>query len=81
MGSASYLIEGACDLQEQWLDGVEVVGLTAGASAPEESIQELLERLSVLRQTKVEILDGIDENVHFKLPESLVAAGTGHSVS
>lgn len=71
MGSTSYLIEDALDLQEQWLDGVGVIGLTAGASAPEEVIQELLQRLGSLRKVEVEVLDGIDENVHFKLPESL----------
>ncbi len=67
----SYLIDDADGLDPDWLDGVEAVGITAGASAPEALVQNLIKRLSELRPIEVEELDGINENVQFKLPQEL----------
>lgn len=67
----SYLIDDADELDPDWLDGVEAVGITAGASAPEALVQNLISRLSELRAIKLEELDGINENVQFKLPQEL----------
>lgn len=67
----SYLIDDATALDEAWLDGIDVVGITAGASAPEELVQELISRLSEIGEIELEEFDGINENVQFKLPDEL----------
>jgi len=67
----SYLIDDADALDPAWLDGVATVGVTAGASAPEILVQGVLDRLGELRDTTIEILTGIEENMHFKLPVEL----------
>jgi 4-hydroxy-3-methylbut-2-enyl diphosphate reductase len=67
----SYLIDDAKALKPEWLEGAEAVGISAGASAPEALVQELIERLSELAEIQVEHLDGINENVQFKLPDEL----------
>lgn len=67
----SYLIDDAKALKPEWLEGAESVGISAGASAPEALVQELIERLSELAEIEVEHLDGINENVQFKLPDEL----------
>ncbi|MFQ5562223.1 MAG: 4-hydroxy-3-methylbut-2-enyl diphosphate reductase [Parvularculaceae bacterium] len=70
-GVAAYLIEDASMLETSWLDGVKTVGITAGASAPETLVQETIAQLRELRELVVETLDGVEENVHFKLPKEL----------
>ncbi len=67
-GVPSYLIEDADALDPAWLDGAGRVGVTAGASAPEELVEELLGRLGNLFETEVETLPGLDERVQFRLP-------------
>ena len=71
MQVASYLIDDADCLNEDWLDGVSSVGVTAGASAPEELVEELLVRLSTLGETTIEEISDIVENTYFKLPKTL----------
>ncbi len=70
-GIPSYLIEDASMFDPAWLDGIAKVGVTAGASAPETLVQETIERLREYRTVTVETLDGVEENVHFKLPREL----------
>lgn len=72
LGVPSYLIEDAGLLRREWLEGVNSVGLTAGASAPETLVQEVVERLGEWRGVELTTLDGVEENVRFKLPEELV---------
>lgn len=67
----SYLIDDASALEPEWLVGAEAVGISAGASAPEALVQELITRLGESAEITVEHLDGINENVQFKLPEEL----------
>ncbi|HCX14984.1 MAG TPA: 4-hydroxy-3-methylbut-2-enyl diphosphate reductase, partial [Rhodospirillaceae bacterium] len=67
----SYLIDDAEGLKAEWLEGKSVVGITAGASAPEALVDELISKLSTLCETEVEMLDGVTENIHFKLPRQL----------
>ena len=69
----SYLIDSAEDLDSSWLDGADSVGVTAGASAPEQLVQELVDRLSSFGATEVEVISGVEENVRFKLPEELAS--------
>ena len=71
LGVPSYLIDDAENLDPTWLDGIEIVGITAGASAPEELVQELITRLCDFGKVKVTKLDGVEENITFKLPREL----------
>jgi 4-hydroxy-3-methylbut-2-enyl diphosphate reductase len=71
MSVPSYLIDDADALQPEWLQGKKVVGITAGASAPEALVDELIARLRTLGEIEVERLNGISENIHFKLPPQL----------
>ncbi len=74
MGVPSHLIDDANGLDEVWLEGVEVIGITAGASAPEELVQELIERLGGFGRVTVEKVSGIEEHTQFKLPRELADA-------
>ena len=74
-GTRSYLIPDAEGVDPAWLEGARTVGITAGASAPEELVQELIGRLGRLFDVTVTDLDGIEENVTFRLPRELVKAG------
>jgi len=69
--TAAYLLDDASGLDPAWLDGVSTLGLTAGASAPEELVQELITRLGDFGQVELTKLDGVEENITFKLPREL----------
>ena len=71
LGTPAYMVDAASDLMPEWFEGRHRVGLTAGASAPEELVREVIARLAALAPIEVELLEGIEENVRFKLPESL----------
>jgi len=70
-GIPSYLIADASALDPRWLEGKEAVGLTAGASAPEELILEVIEALRKLGPVEVTPMDGVEENIEFRLPAAL----------
>jgi 4-hydroxy-3-methylbut-2-en-1-yl diphosphate reductase len=73
-GVPSYLIADASELDPAWLTGKEVVGLTAGASAPERLVAEVIEALSRLNGgIEVAEMDGKKENIAFRLPAELRA--------
>ncbi|MEK9677026.1 MAG: 4-hydroxy-3-methylbut-2-enyl diphosphate reductase [Rhodospirillaceae bacterium] len=74
LGVPAYLIDDADSLELEWLDGVQTVGITAGASAPEELIKELLDRLEEYRDVTVDLSRGVEENVQFKLPPEITEA-------
>jgi 4-hydroxy-3-methylbut-2-enyl diphosphate reductase len=71
-GVPAYMVDSADDIQPGWLQGVKRVGLTAGASAPELLVQQIVERLKSLGAKSVRALDGVQENVTFKLPVNLI---------
>ena len=71
-GVPAYMVDSADDIQPGWLQGVKRVGLTAGASAPEVLVQQIVERLKNLGAKSVRALDGVEENVTFKLPVNLI---------
>lgn len=73
MSVPSFLIADADSIDPSWLENVETVGITAGASAPEQLVQEVIDRLRDLGDVEVEALDGVVEKVQFKLPEALLA--------
>jgi 4-hydroxy-3-methylbut-2-enyl diphosphate reductase len=70
-GSRSYLLQSASDLDPGWLEGASAVGVTAGASAPELLVEELVEALEELGARGVETLRVADERVQFSLPREL----------
>jgi len=71
LGKPSYLIDDASALQPEWFLGVESVGLTAGASAPEMLVQGVLDGLRRMRDVHVSTLPGVAEDVKFKFPAEL----------
>jgi 4-hydroxy-3-methylbut-2-enyl diphosphate reductase len=71
LGVASYMVDSADELQADWLQGKSRVGLTAGASAPEVLVQEVIERIKALGAVSVRKMDGIVETVKFPLPKGL----------
>ena len=71
MGVQAYMVDSASDLKGEWIAGRRRVGVTAGASAPEVLVNEVLERLMELGATRVQPLEGIAEHVVFSLPRGL----------
>jgi 4-hydroxy-3-methylbut-2-enyl diphosphate reductase len=71
MDCRAYLIDNANEMDRSWLEGVQSVGVTAGASAPEVLIQEVLQRLQEWGGDLPSELSGIEENVTFSLPKAL----------
>ncbi len=74
LGVPSYLVDDASMLDPQWLKGIRSVGVTAGASAPEELVQQLIDRLKEYGDVEVDDQAGVDENMQFKLPRELLRA-------
>jgi 4-hydroxy-3-methylbut-2-en-1-yl diphosphate reductase len=72
-GVAAYMVDKARDLRTEWLAGVRIVGITAGASAPEVLVEEVVSRLRELGAESVEQLAGVQENTVFPLPRGLAA--------
>jgi 4-hydroxy-3-methylbut-2-enyl diphosphate reductase len=73
-GIPAYLVDGAEQIDPQWLQGKTRIGLTAGASAPEVLVNGVVERLQALGAGPVERLSGAEENVYFPLPKELSGA-------
>jgi 4-hydroxy-3-methylbut-2-enyl diphosphate reductase len=73
-GVPAYLVDSAADLDPAWLQGRARVGVTAGASAPEVLVRQLVERLQALGAGSVRALDGVLEEVVFPLPKGLSRA-------
>ncbi len=71
-GTPSRLIQRAAEIEPGWLDGVRTLGLTAGASAPEELVREVVRRIEELRPISEEESVVAEENIVFKLPKQLI---------
>ncbi|MFK7160154.1 4-hydroxy-3-methylbut-2-enyl diphosphate reductase [Marinospirillum sp. MEB164] len=71
MGAKAYLIDGAADLQKDWFDGCTRIGMTAGASAPEVLVKEVIAQLGEWGALPPEELAGRAENVTFSMPKEL----------
>jgi len=78
-GVLSYLIDDATAFQDAWLDGVQTIGVTAGASAPEELVREVIDRLGKVRDVTVDEWDGVAEHMQFKLPRELANVGAARA--
>jgi 4-hydroxy-3-methylbut-2-en-1-yl diphosphate reductase len=85
LGTPAYMVDGAEDLQPQWFEGKARVGLTAGASAPDILVQQVIAKLRELGATAIRKMDGVQETINFPLPlglgdksmAALAAAKTG----
>jgi len=73
-GLPSYLIADGSELNPKWLEGVKAVGLTAGASAPEVLVDDVIDTLRRLGPVEVSIMDGRQEKIEFRLPAELAVA-------
>ena len=71
MGVKSQLLDDPLDIRADWFDGVQTIGITAGASAPEELVQSIISRLKEFGVTTVEELQGLEENMFFEVPKEL----------
>jgi len=71
-GTPARLIQRASEIEADWLDGVETLGLTAGASAPEVLVREVVDRIAQWRTVAEETVTTTVENMVFKLPRQLV---------
>ena len=71
MGVDAYMVDNAGQIDPAWLSGKNKVGVTAGASAPEVLVKEVISRLEELGASAVQEVSGIVENVVFPIPKSL----------
>jgi 4-hydroxy-3-methylbut-2-enyl diphosphate reductase len=71
LGVPSYMVDDAAELQTAWFEGKSRVGLTAGASAPEILVSQVIDRIRALGAVSVRKMDGIEETVKFPLPKGL----------
>jgi len=74
MGVASYLINNEHDIKTEWLENASVIGITSGASAPEILTQGVIAYLQSLYSVTVETMNGVSENIKFKLPKEVLVA-------
>jgi 4-hydroxy-3-methylbut-2-en-1-yl diphosphate reductase len=75
LGVESYMVDSAEELQPKWLEGRQRVGLTAGASAPEILVKQVIDRIKALGAVSVRKMDGIEETIKFPLPKGLKVDG------
>ena len=71
MGISSYLIDGPESIDPAWLANKSRIGITAGASAPDVLVQQVIKRLKELGAVSVRNMDGLEEHVSFPLPKGL----------
>ena len=71
LGTAAYMVDSAADLKTEWFVGRRSVGLTAGASAPDVLVQDVIARLREFGALSIRKMDGVMENVRFPLPRGL----------
>ncbi|EOX4865523.1 TPA: 4-hydroxy-3-methylbut-2-enyl diphosphate reductase [Haemophilus influenzae] len=71
MGVKSQLLDDPADIQDDWFNDVKTIGITAGASAPEELVQSIISRLKEFGANTIEELQGLEENMFFEVPKEL----------
>ncbi|HSO99375.1 MAG TPA: 4-hydroxy-3-methylbut-2-enyl diphosphate reductase [Solirubrobacteraceae bacterium] len=76
-GANSYLIDNETEVREEWLDGMRVVGITSGASAPEDLVQRLVDYFRDRGTTEIQELQVVQEDVRFMLPKRIRQAMAG----
>ena len=82
LGTTAYMVDNAEELQAAWFTGAARVGLTAGASAPEILVRQVIDRIKALGAVAVRTMSGIEETIKFPLPKGLkIDAATGLEIS
>jgi 4-hydroxy-3-methylbut-2-enyl diphosphate reductase len=71
LGTPAFLIDNAAEIQAEWLQGCDAIGVTAGASAPEILVKQVIERLNEYGANVVKETTGIEEKVTFPIPKAL----------
>ena len=71
LGTTAYMVDSVDELRHEWFDGISRVGLTAGASAPEILVQQVIDRIKALGAVSVRKMQGIEETIKFPLPKGL----------
>lgn len=71
LGTESYMVDSAEELRPEWFEGKTRIGLTAGASAPEVLVREVIDRVRAFGAVSVRKMDGIEETIKFPLPKGL----------
>jgi 4-hydroxy-3-methylbut-2-en-1-yl diphosphate reductase len=79
LGTPAYMVDGAHDLKDEWFEGKSRVGLTAGASAPDILVQQVIARLRAMGAVSVRNLDGVKETTQFPLPMGLGDKAMGYT--
>ncbi len=80
LGTESYMVDSADELLPTWFEGKQRVGLTAGASAPDILVRQVIERIKALGAVSVRTMQGIEETVKFPLPKGLRLDGPNDAV-
>jgi 4-hydroxy-3-methylbut-2-enyl diphosphate reductase len=80
LGTEAYMVDDASELQEAWFEGKSRVGLTAGASAPEVLVRQVIDRIKALGAVSVRKMEGIEETIKFPLPKGLKLDAFGHTL-
>lgn len=70
-GKPSYLVADCSDVRPEWFFAAKTVGITAGASAPESTVESVISALRALGPTEVSVMEGFEEKVKFRLPSAL----------
>jgi 4-hydroxy-3-methylbut-2-enyl diphosphate reductase len=71
LGTQAFMVDNASELQESWFEGKSRVGLTAGASAPDILVKQVIDRIKALGAVSIRKMDGIEETIKFPLPKGL----------
>jgi len=79
LGTEAYMVDNASELQPDWFEGKNRVGLTAGASAPEILVKQVIDRIRALGAVSVRKMAGIEETLKFPLPKGLKLDGSGRA--
>ncbi len=77
LGTEAYMVDSESELKESWFEGKTRVGLTAGASAPEILVRQVIERIRALGAVSIRKMDGIEETIKFPLPKGLKVDAQG----
>jgi 4-hydroxy-3-methylbut-2-en-1-yl diphosphate reductase len=80
LGTIAYMVDDASELQESWFQGRSRVGLTAGASAPEILVRQVIDRIRALGAVSIRKMKGIEETIKFPLPKGLKVDALGHQI-
>ena len=78
LGTESYMVDSAAELKPEWFEGKARIGITAGASAPEVLVRDVIDQVRAFGAVSVRKMDGIEETIKFPLPKGLKLDAQGH---